>query len=149
MLLTKQNVKGRKLFGFVFTFVAISLVVMLMSLGEAAALDDGNEHTGIKITDYSFYAAWGMSTMHHVTIENPTDVAYKTLKVKIDYYLSYYPTEPYTATLVLPVNLEPNSKKTYFEKGLPSLIVNPNGIYGMHLLAGKIEVVEAIPESTI
>lgn len=50
--------------------------------------------------------------------------------------------------MVIPVNLEPNSKKTYFEKGLPTLIVNPNGIYGMHLMAGKIEVLEAVPVTT-
>jgi hypothetical protein len=142
-------VKGTRFFGFVFAFVVFFLVVMLIPLREAAALDNGNQHTGIRITDYSFYAAWGMSTMHNVTIENPTDLAYKTLKVKIDYYLSYYPTEPYTATLVIPVNVEPKSKKTYFTRGLSGLIVNPNGIYGMHLLAGKVEVVEAIPESTI
>lgn len=148
MLPTQQKMKRTKFFGFVLTFVAIFLVAMFLPLGEAVAQDRGKEYTGIQITDYSFYAAWGMSTMHHVMIENPSDVAYKALKIKIDYYLSYYPTEPYTATLVIPVNLEPNSKKTYFEKGLPNLIVNANGIYGMHLMAGKIEVLEAVPETT-
>ena len=145
-----MNCKGHKKFGLTLFLAFIFFSALSVFPGhEAGAEQEGNNVPGINITDYSFYAAWGMSTMHNVTIENPTDVAYKGLKVKIDYYLSYYPTEPYSATVVIPVNLPPNSKDTYFRNGLPSLIVNPNGIYGMHLVAGKIEVLEAVPDSAI
>ena len=82
----------------------------------------------IKITDWSFYAAWGMSTIRNVAIENTSDVAYKEIKVRVSYYLSYYPTEPNTAIVILPVTLAPHSNKTYLEKGVPSLIVNAGGM---------------------
>ena len=145
-----MSCKGRKKVGLslLLAFIMFS-VISVFPAHEARAEQERENVPGINITDYSFYAAWGMSTMHNVTIENATDVAYKGLKVKIDYYLSYYPTEPYSATVVIPVNFPPKSKNTYFRNGLPSLIVNPNGIYGMHLVAGKIEVVEAMPDWAI
>jgi hypothetical protein len=147
---TKMSCKGHSKVRSILLLAFIIFSVLSVFLeGKVRAEQEGKNVPGINITDYSFYAAWGMATMHNVTIENPTDVAYKGLKVKIDYYLSYYPTEPYSATVVIPVTLPPNSKNTYFRNGLPSLIVNPNGIYGMHLVAGKIEVLEAVPDSAI
>jgi hypothetical protein len=76
-----------------------------------------DDYHAIKITGWSFYAAWGMSTMHHVTIENTSDTAYKDVRVKVDYYLSYYPTKSSVAMLVLPITIPPHSKKTYLERG--------------------------------
>ncbi len=144
-----MSCKGQKVGLILLLAFIIFSVLSVFPGGKVRAEQEGENVPGIHIIDYSFYAAWGMATMHNVTIENPTDVAYKGLKVKINYYLSYYPTEPYSATVVIPVNLPPNSKNTYFRNGLPSLIVNPNGIYGMHLVAGKIEVLEAVPDSAI
>ncbi|MEQ9618313.1 MAG: hypothetical protein RIG61_03960 [Deltaproteobacteria bacterium] len=139
--------KGRKtrFLSTLIAFLAVSMAAAIFPQSEAKA--ELNESPGIKITDWSFYAAWGMSTMHNVTIENTSDVAYKEIKVRVSYYLSYYPTQPSTAVLVLPVNLPPRSKDTYLEGGLASLIVNPGGMFGMHLSSGEIEVLEAVPET--
>ena len=128
-----------------FLSVLISVAIIFAAINSFAGSQRTDDYHGIKITEWSFYAAWGMSTMHHVTIENTSDMAYKDVRVKVSYYLSYYPTKPNVAMLVLPVTIPPHSKKTYLKEGMSSLIVNPDGMYGMHLIDGDIEVVGAIP----
>ena len=128
-----------------FLSALISVAIVFAAINSFAGSEQADDYHAIKITGWSFYAAWGMSTMHHVTIENTSDIAYKDVRVKVGYYLSYYPTKPNVAMLVLPVTIPPHSKKTYLEGGISSLIVNPDGMYGMHLVDGDIEVVGAIP----
>jgi hypothetical protein len=97
----------------------------------------------IKITDWSFYVAWnGGAIIHHVTIENTSDIAYKNIKVRVSYYSQSYSnagTEIGGEMGILPVTLSPHSKKTYL-KGGAVLGLGSNGMY-----AGDIEVLGAVP----
>lgn len=150
-----NRIKGRYT-----TFLDVIFVLLLISIGavpftqsEVLAAETENQKSNssqeLKITDWSFYAAWDMSTMHNVTIENTSDVAYKDIKVSLDYYVSNNLTEPIRATMVLPVTVPAHSKNTYLKKGIPSLLVNPGRVNGMYILAEKIEVIQAAPETMV
>ena len=74
----------------------------------------------IKITDWSVYATWGaVAIIHHVTIENTSDVEYKDVKVRVFYSSLTGGTGTVVSQEVgiLPVTLPPKSKKTYLKKG--------------------------------
>lgn len=96
----------------------------------------------IKITDWSFYATRGVGIIHHVTIENTSDIAYKNVEVKIHYYstsASNYGTEIGNETGVLNVVLPPHSKKTYLEGG--AVFGAGSSLFN----ADNIEVLGAVP----
>ena len=96
----------------------------------------------IKITDWSFYATRGVAIIHHVTIENTSDIAYKDVEVKIHYYstsASNYGTEIGNETGVLKVVLPPHSKKTYLEGG--AVFGAGSSLFN----ADNIEVLGALP----
>ena len=74
----------------------------------------------IKVINWSFYTAFRTAIIHHVTIENASDIAYKDVKVKIRYYStspSNYGTQVGQETGILPVTLPPRSKQTYLRGG--------------------------------
>lgn len=96
----------------------------------------------IKITDFSVYSARGVAIIHHVTVENTSDIAYKNIKVRVRYNSrSYtnYGTEVATETGILPITLPPHSKKTYLEGGATL------GAASSNFYASRIEVLGAIP----
>jgi hypothetical protein len=96
----------------------------------------------IKITDWSFYVASWVAIIHHVTIENTSDIAYKNIKVRVSYYSSSpsnYGTEIAHETGILPVTLPPHSKKTYLKGGTVL------GAGSMIWYAGNLQVLEAVP----
>ena len=75
----------------------------------------------IKVTDWNVYATWSaVAIIHHVTIENNSDIEYKNVKVRV-YYTSMSTGGAGTIVSqevgVLPVTLPPRSKKTYLAKG--------------------------------
>jgi DNA-binding response OmpR family regulator/biopolymer transport protein ExbD len=76
----------------------------------------------IKITDWSFYVAWGMPTLHNVTIENTSNTSYSDIKIKVLYYYSYSTESAKLETGevegTLPVTVPPYSRKTYLQKGI-------------------------------
>lgn len=94
----------------------------------------------INITDWSFYAPRSVAIIHHVTIENTSDITYKDIKVRVRYY-STSPSKSGTQigqeTGILPVTLPPHSKKTYLKGGT----VFGAGSNSMN--AGNIEVLGA------
>ena len=96
----------------------------------------------IKITDWSFYATRGVGIIHHVTIENTSDIAYKDVEVRVYYYSTSYPnfeTGISNEIGVLKVVLPPNSKKTY---------LNGGAVFGAGsslFKVGNIEVLGATP----
>jgi uncharacterized caspase-like protein len=93
----------------------------------------------IKIIEKSFYVAWnGTAIIHHVTIENTSDIAYKNVKVRVSYY-SESGAEVGGQTGILPITTAPHSKKTYLDGG----VVLGMGSSGMHV--GDIEVLGAVP----
>ncbi len=96
----------------------------------------------IKITDWSFYATRGVAIIHHVTIENTSDIAYKEVEVRVHYYstsASNYGTEVGNETGVLKVVLPPHSKKTYLEGG--AVLGAGSSLFN----ADNIEVLGALP----
>ncbi len=77
----------------------------------------------IKVTDWSIYSVWsGVPIIHHVTIENTSDVTYKDIKVRICYYstsIANHGTRIGQEKGILPVTLNPRSKETYLKEGAP------------------------------
>ncbi len=90
----------------------------------------------IKITDWSVYGTWSaVGIIHHVTIENKSDIAYKNIKVRV-YYTSTSTSQQSIIisqeTGILPITLPPHSKNTYLKGGATlgagSQFMTPNGI---------------------
>jgi hypothetical protein len=97
----------------------------------------------INVLDWSLYSAWGgIAVIHHVTIENTSDIAYKDIAIRVFYYS--YPTSD-TGTLisqeigVLPITLPPHSKCTYLKSGATL------GASSMSMYPGSLEVLGAVP----
>ena len=96
----------------------------------------------IKISDWSVYATWGaVAIIHHVTIENTSDVEYRDVKVRVCY--SSVTSGPGTIVSqevgVLPVTLPPGSKHTYLKKGATI------GAGSQSMTAADIQVLGAVP----
>jgi hypothetical protein len=126
---------------------SLILLSLFCSAGKADELETKNPiivhpEWDIKITDWSFYVASRVAIIHHVTIENTSDIAYKNIKVRVSYYStssSNYGTQVAQETGILPVILPPHSKKTYLKGGTVL------GAGSMSWYAGNIEVLEAVP----
>ena len=75
----------------------------------------------IKVTDWNVYATWGaVAIIHHVTIENNSDIEYKNVKVRVCYSSTSTGGAGVIVSQevgVLPVTLPPRSKQTYLSKG--------------------------------
>jgi len=75
----------------------------------------------IKVTNWNIYATWSaVAIIHHVTIENNSDIEYKNVKVRV--YYSSMSTGVAGVIVsqevgVLPVTLPPRSNQTYLAKG--------------------------------
>jgi hypothetical protein len=124
------------------------LLCLLIAIGKAEDTETKNPMVQnperyIKITDWSFYVVWsGVPIIHHITIENTSNIAYKNIKVRVRYYSTSthnYGTSIGQETGILPVTLPPRSKEVYLKGGTPL----GAGSYGMY--AGNIEVLGAVP----
>jgi hypothetical protein len=77
----------------------------------------------IKVTDWSYFVAWvGVAMISNVTIENTADIAYKDIKIKLNYYSTSYGSvgqQVSSTTAVLPITIPPRSKGTYLKGGMP------------------------------
>ena len=96
----------------------------------------------LKIKDWSFYVARGVAILSHVTIENTSAVAYKNIKVKVNYYSSDAPHPGQlvsSTTGVLPITVPPKSKDTYLEGGITL------GAGSYQYRTWYIEILEATP----
>jgi len=134
--------------------IVISLL-MLFTLFNLSGLSEEKEITTtmvqhpewyIKITDWSFYATRGVGIIHHVTIENTSVIAYKSVEVRVHYYstsASNYGTEIGNETGVLNVVLPPHSKKTYLEGG--AVLGAGSSLFN----ADNIEVLGALPATGV
>ncbi|MEQ9618955.1 MAG: hypothetical protein RIG61_07245 [Deltaproteobacteria bacterium] len=76
----------------------------------------------INVTDWSVYATWSaVAIIHHVTIENTSDITYKDVKVRVC-YTSNSPGGAGSIVSqevgVLPVTLPPKTKATYLKSGV-------------------------------
>jgi hypothetical protein len=100
----------------------------------------------IKITDWSFYATRGVGIIHHITIENTSDIGYKDVEVRVYYYSTSYSnfgTGISNETEVLKVVLPPNSKKTYLKGG--AVLGAGSSLFNV----GNIEVLRATPVTAL
>ena len=92
------------------------------TMGASERKNANNFMKDIKITDSSLYVAWGMPTLHHVTIENTGNTTYSNIKIKVLYYYSYSTDSAKLETAevegVLPITVAAYSKKTYLQKGI-------------------------------
>lgn len=126
------------------TFVLLVFFPATASTVDDYALEQMHQHPKlyIKITDWSFYTASRVAIIHHVTIENTSSIAYKNIKVKVNYYSAYgpkYGTHVSSTTGVLHITLPPHSKKTYLKGGAVL------GAGSMNMRADNIRVLDAIP----
>lgn len=124
-------------------------LISLMLLNPSAKSSDYNrqmiDHPEwyIKITDWTIYSTWSaVAIIHHVTIENTSDIPYKDVLVRVRYYQTSAPragTQIAQETGVLPVTLPPHSKDTYLRNG------STLGAAAMSMYPKEIEVLGAIP----
>ena len=90
-------------------FAMCLLVIPFITQGSFAQTPDYSSNTMaahpewyIKVTDWNVYATWSaVAIIHHVTIENNSDIEYKDVQ----------------EVGVLPVTLPPRSKNTYLKSG--------------------------------
>ena len=97
----------------------------------------------IDITDFNVTSTWSaVAIIHHVTIENNSDITYKDIKVRVRYYdiaNPAYGTQISQETGVLPVTLPPKSKGTYLKGG------STLGAASAFMYPREIEVLGAAP----
>ena len=74
-------------------FAMCLLVIPFITQGSFAQTPDYSSNTMaahpewyIKVTDWNVYATWSaVAIIHHVTIENNSDIEYKDVKVRVSY----------------------------------------------------------------
>ena len=127
---------------------ALILLGLFYTLGKAEEVEIkdpiiAHPEQYIKITDWSVYGTWSaVGIIHHVTIENTSNIAYKNIKVRV-YYTSTSTSQESIIisqeTGILPVTLPPHSKNTYLKGGTTlgagSQFMNPS----------RVEVIGATP----
>ncbi len=96
----------------------------------------------IKVTDWSYFAALRVAMISNVTIENTADIAYKDIKIKLNYYSTSYNNvgQQVSSTIaVLPITIPPRSKNTYLKGGMPI------GLGALSYQTKYVQVLGAIP----
>jgi len=125
-------------------FLLLCLLCSRVNAQESRSLGPFVKHPEwyINVTDWGFYTAFKVAIIHHITIENTGDVAYKDVQIRI----RYYSTAPSThGTIVgqqegvLPVTLPPHSRNTYLKDG--TVLGSGSSLF----YVGGLEVLGAIP----
>lgn len=127
--------------------IAISLFVGMtpycIAEGGSENLEVQRPELFIKIIDWNFYVGWGgVAIIHHVTIENTSQVEYRDIKVVVRYYSTSpgsYGVHVGNEVGVLKISIPPKSRATYLGEGFPI------GAGSSGMKAGAIEVVGAKP----
>lgn len=133
--------------------IALSFLIMigiLCTVGKAQDVKTKNfmveyPEWYVKITDWSVYGTWGaVAIIHHVTIENKSNLTYKDIKVRV-YYTSTSASQEgiiiSQETGFLPITLPPQSKETYLKGGTTL------GSGSQFMTPTRIEVLGATPVS--
>lgn len=96
----------------------------------------------IRVIDWAFYPAFKAAIIHHVTIENTSDIPYRDIKVRV----RYYSTAPSTYGIqvgqeigVLPVTIPSHSRDTYLKSG--TVLGSGSSLF----YAGDLQVLGAVP----
>jgi len=123
------------------------LLVLFSTFAKAQELDATNPmilhpEWYIKVTDWSYFAAFRVAMISNVTIENTADIPYKNIEIKLNYYSTSYnnPGEQVSSTTgVLPITIPPRSKNTYLKSGMPL------GMGAMSYKTKYVQVLGAVP----
>jgi len=94
----------------------------------------------IGIYKWGFYVAARVAILHHIEIENKSSVAYKNIKIRVNYYSTTpgsYGMKVGFQDKVLNIVLPPNTREIYLREGLPI------GAGSNQLLAKNLEVLSA------
>jgi hypothetical protein len=130
--------------------LALNILLILVTIVSVVKADDQGrlkpmiDHPEwyINVSDWSFYAPFGVGIIKGVTIENTGDITYKDVLVRLRYYSTsprYYGRQISEGIGVLPVTVPPRSKRTYLKDGI-TFGQTPGQIY-----AGGLQVLGAIP----
>jgi len=70
------------------TLLILATIVSMVKADEQGRLKPMIEHPEwhINITDWSFYAPFGVGIIKGVTIENTSDISYKDVTIRLRYY---------------------------------------------------------------
>jgi hypothetical protein len=127
-------------------FITLIVFVLHNPSGQSSSYDTqmiDHPERYIKITAWTIYSTWSaVAIIHHVTIENTSDIPYKDVMVRVRYYQTSAPgagTQIAQETGVLPVTLPPKSKDTYLKSG------STLGAAAMSMYPKEIEVLGAVP----
>ncbi|HSE83337.1 MAG TPA: response regulator [Thermodesulfobacteriota bacterium] len=139
-----NNIRGDKIYsGEVLT---IPHGVIRKEIRRWDVIETATHSGGIRIIDWSFYTPWsGVAVIHHILIENTSDMNYNNIKVRVHYYTSSDDnrTRRGEITATLPILVPPHSKKVYLKEGLA--LRGDFNINGMNVKNQSIEIVEAAP----
>ncbi|MER3446662.1 MAG: hypothetical protein C4291_07360 [Candidatus Dadabacteria bacterium] len=127
---------------------ALILFNLLCTAGKAEGVSANNPTIShpeqyIKIFDWSVYGTWSaVGIIHHVTIENTSDIAHKNIRVRVYYTSTSTAQEAIIIsqeTGILPIILPPHSKNTYLKGGTTL------GAGSQFMKPTRIEVIGATP----
>ncbi len=131
--------------------IAAKLVILLVLLSPLAKAQESHPTISmiqrpewyIKVTDWSYFVAWvEVAMISNVTVENTADIAYKNIKIKLNYYSTSYGSageQVSSTTAVLPITIPPRSKNTYLKGGMPI------GMGAQSYQTKYVEVLGAVP----
>jgi len=101
-----------------------------------------NPQRYIEIEKWGFYVAARVAIVHHLKIKNNASIAYKDIKIKVNYGSTNPSTYGNTVSFeqaVLKITLPPNSTGEYLKSGYPI------GAGSVNAPGKSIEVLSAVP----
>jgi len=107
-------------------FLIISAFIFTLSANgqNINKIDDmkKNPQNYIKIEKWGFYVAARVAIVHHLEIKNESQLTYNRVKIRVNYGSTGPTTYGNTISFeeaVLPIELPPNTTKTYLKSGYP------------------------------
>ena len=101
-----------------------------------------NPQRYIEIENWGFYVAARVAIVHHLKIKNNASIAYKDIKIKVNYGSTNPSTYGNTISFeqaVLKITLPPDSTGEYLKSGYPI------GAGSVNMTGKSIEVLSAVP----
>ena len=125
-------------------FLSIFMFLPVLSETREANIEDmkKNPQRYIIIEKWGFYVAARVAIVHHLKIKNTASIAYKDIKIKVNYGStrpSIYGNTVSFEEAVLKITLPPDSTDTYLKSGYPI------GGGSSNMLGKSIEVLSAVP----
>jgi len=131
-------------------FLVILSSIFILLPGEVSSQEANiedmkkNPQRYIEIEKWGFYVAARVAIVHHLKIKNNASIAYKDIKIKVNYGSTNPSTYGNTVSFekaVLKITLPPNSTGEYLKSGYPI------GAGSVNTPGKSIEVLSAVPLS--